>query len=642
MLISKNWLQNYFKEKLPSTEKLADFFTFHSCEVEGVEKKGDDDVLDLKILPDRAHYALSHRGVAYEVQAMTGLKMQERAVVVSKNKISTKIEVKITEPLFCRRYSACLVENISIKESPKEFKQKLEAIGERSINNIVDATNVTMFDCGQPLHAFDADLVRGAMIVRKAKNGEKIQTLDGKEITLDDSILVIADEEGALAIAGIKGGKKAEVTARTKRIILESANFEPAMVRRASVKIGVRTESSKRFENEITPHLTEIALSTVLSFLAQILPETAVGPITDIHGDLPKPTKIILPKDFIARRLGAEVTESEILKVFKQLDFEVADSNKGGKKESNYEVTVPLMRLDLTIPEDLVEEFGRIYGYDKIPAVELPEMQISVGVNKQYYYSEKIKNILTRSGFSEVMTYSLGKKGDFEVAYPVSKDKDFLRTNLTDNLEKSLETNVRNAPILNLKQIRQFEIGNVFGEEGESLSLVIGIMNAEKSKIKEADELKKVLQNLGEALGIDLIAQKTTAHTIEVDLGKIISDMPKPKMYDEVAEISKVETKYKKISPYPFIVRDVAVFVPKLVAENEVAKIVEKESGPLKVRIDLFDVFTKKFPDGEEKTSYAFRLVFQSPERTLIEEEVNAVMKKVSDALSANKNWQVR
>ena len=262
MLISYNWLQTYFKEKLPPADKVAEVLIFHSFEIESVEKHSDDFIFDVKVLPDRAHDCLSHRGVARELSVHLGTKVVEdkKPLGVSGGKPKRPLSINVKEPTFCLRYTSLLIEGIKIGPSPGWLKSRLESIGQKSINNVVDATNLVMFDLGQPLHAFDADKVKGGIEVRMAKDGEKITTLGGKEITLEKDILVIADDEAPLAIAGIKGGNKAEVDAGTKNIILEAANFSPVSVRKTSKRLGIQTDSSKRFENELSPETAKEAI----------------------------------------------------------------------------------------------------------------------------------------------------------------------------------------------------------------------------------------------------------------------------------------------------------------------------------------------------------------------------------------------
>src|SRR3989344_2676688 len=241
MKISYKWLQSYFEEKLPEPEKLGERITFSFAEIEGIEKVGSDTVLDIKVLPDRACYALSHRGVAYEVSAITGLKKKEVEYPAPEvKKVARELSVRVDAPELCQRYMARVVENVTQKEM-SWVREHLEAVGQRSINPIVDGANIVMFDMGQPLHAFDADKVEGGIIVRMARKGEKIITLDNREVNLDESVLVIADDKSPLAIAGIKGGKKAEVTTSTKNLILESASFNASYIRKTAERLGIKT-----------------------------------------------------------------------------------------------------------------------------------------------------------------------------------------------------------------------------------------------------------------------------------------------------------------------------------------------------------------------------------------------------------------
>jgi phenylalanyl-tRNA synthetase beta chain len=236
MKVSYNWLQEHFEKELPAPEKLVELLTFGAFEIEGVEDDGKDTVLDVKVLPDRAHYALSHKGIAYEISALTNIKQKDQDFSEVPSTNHKKAEVKNLAPEACLRYEARLIEGVTVKESPKWLKEKLQVIGQRSINNIVDATNYVMYDRGQPLHAFDADKVVGGITIRFANKGEKITTLDNKDLVLDESMLLIADDTGPLAIAGVKGGNRAGVTESTKNIILESANFSASLVRKTSTK----------------------------------------------------------------------------------------------------------------------------------------------------------------------------------------------------------------------------------------------------------------------------------------------------------------------------------------------------------------------------------------------------------------------
>src|SRR3989344_4572543 len=394
MLISYNWLQRYFKKKLPTAEKVAEILTFAVFEIESVEKIENDFVLDVKVLPDRAHYALCHRGIARELAAAKpdlGI-LDTRNLQMSGVCKLKLLKIKIENPADCRRYIGRRVENVKVQPSQQDWiKKLLAAVGQRSINNIVDAGNFVMFDMNQPLHAFDADKVKGAIQIRRAKKSEKIITLDNKEIALDPEILIIADDEGPLAIAGIKGGRKAEVTSATKNLILESANFNPTLIRKTSQKLNLQTDASKRFENDIPPAIAETAINELSALIAEIVgPETKFGELVD---EYPKPLKLKVVQaspDFVAQKLGIQ------------------------------------------IPEDLVEEIGRLYGYEKIPEKKLVVTKAEIVINKNFYWENRIRQILTKLGFSEVMTSSFRPKGNIEIEKPLASDKAFLRTELAD------------------------------------------------------------------------------------------------------------------------------------------------------------------------------------------------------------------
>lgn len=327
MKVSYNWLQSFFSKKLPKPEKVAEVLTMHSFEVENIEKKGKDFVFNIDVLPNRAHDCLSHIGIARELSVLLNSKLKTPARLRQKTKSlaggqNSKFKINVEDSTLCRRYVGRVIEELKVKPSPKWIKEKLETISQKSINNIVDATNYAMLELGQPLHAFDADKVEGKIIVRKAKKGEKITTLDNQNIDLDENILIIADEKSPLAIAGIKGGKKAEVSSKTKNIILEAANFEPINIRKTSKKINLSTESSLRFENGITPELAEKAMDR----LTEIILKTAggkVGPKVDFYHR--RPGKYVLgihPMD-VEKNLGIHIPEKEIIDILKRLGFEI-------------------------------------------------------------------------------------------------------------------------------------------------------------------------------------------------------------------------------------------------------------------------------------------------------------------------------
>ena len=661
MKISLNWLQCYFDKPLPAPEKMAELFTFGLCEVEGVEKVAGvdgkpgsaDTVFDIKVLPDRACYALSHRGIASEIAALAQMPMKPITKPPFTETSTKTVAVKNLAPEICTRYVARYIENVTVGPTPDWPRLWLEAIGQRSINTVVDATNTVMFDMGQPLHAFDADKVKGGITIRFAKAGEKMTTLDssaagakvaGKVIELASDMLVIADDEGPLAIAGVKGGSRAGVTDATKNLILEAACFDPVSVRKTSAKVGIHNESSKRFENNVTPHLAPDAMDWLTALILEQSKEAKAGKVVDVHGDLPAAVSFDVSVEQISKILGVSIPAVTMIELLGRIGV---TATLAGDKMT---VSVPHHRLDLRIPADIAEEVGRLYGYDKIPA-PVPPTRTLDAVNTTFYYSEKIKNILLAEGFSEVYGYSLVPKGDYDVAKPLASDKGALRTDLATGLADSLKMNVLNADLIGLDAVCLFEIGAVFTKERESIHLAIACEQVKKVRGKKgADLVRSALAVLERELGVSLASASTTAapaaNVAEISLDDIIAKLPTPASYADLSFAKAPAHKYQPFSVYPFIVRDVAVFVPGEADSAAVLAVIEgslEATGGAKLiaRKALFDVFTKKTEDGTSKTSYAYRFVFQAKDRTLSDAEIAVIMDAIYAALKG-RGWEIR
>lgn len=648
MKISYKWLSCYFDEKLPAPEKLAELLTFRFAEIESVEtfmaedSTKEDTVFDLKVLPDRACYGLSHRGVAKEISATVPIKMKEIVKPPFKESSSIQVKVENKAEKLCTRYVARYIENVKVGATPDWPKLWLEAIGARSINNVVDATNTVMLDMGQPLHAFDADKVKGGICIRLAKKGEQIILLDGREVALNETDLIIADEVGPLAIAGIKGGKRAEVTIDTKNLILESACFDPVSIRKTSTRLGIKNDSSKRFENGVTPHLTPDAMYWLTVLILEMSKSAKVGPVTDIHTDLPEQVNLEISVAWINSILGTDIKTADIIKYLNSLDITTVE--KGDKLI----LTIPHNRLDLRIPQDIAEEVGRLYGYENIKPIIVPKSGDIAVVPRLLSYSDKIRDVLIDLGFSEIFTSSFRDKGDIEIEKSLASDKNFMRTNIGLNMSEALTRNIYNADLLGLDEVKIFEIGKVFPKSGEHSSLTLGIKRVKKTKgVDDKSIFKNVIEALNRSLSVDLEASgllKVTTNPAglicEINLDELLSKLPDVMNY-KPAEYKPASTSYKKISPYPFIVRDIALFVPENVSAEKVWEVIFKAikddaSSDLIARHALFDTFKK---DG--KVSYAFRIVFQSMDETLTDGDTNDIMEKVYFAVKGQ-GWEVR
>ena len=612
MKISYNWLQNYFEEKLPSPLDVAQGIIFHSFEVEEVEKVGDDTVFDIKILPDRAHDCLSHWGIAKEVSMIFNLPIKDIKYEVPKSH-PTKLIKRIETPL-CRRYMGRVIRNIKIGPSPEWVVKHLETIGQRSINNIVDATNIVTFDCGQPAHVFDLSRVKDLRLqVRNAKNGEKITLLGGAEKTLDDTMLVIADDYGnALDIAGIKGGAYAELSKDTTDIILECANFDPTSVRKTAQVLNILTDAKKRFENDLSPELAEYGMKELSALVCEMCPDAIFEEIVDVYPKKVEQTIISISIDYINKRLGSNFTKEEIESVWGKLNFKYTE------KDSIFEIEIPYLRIDLIGPHDLTEEVIRVLGYDKLQE-KLPEIKIETKVNDKFSKMLFARRKLLNDGYSEIMTYVFRDSGEVEVLASAS-DKKFLRNNLKDGLLESLKLNQLNAPFLEMKEIKIFEIGTVFFKDGEEMH----------------------------------VAYNEKKNIVEMTLDKFFSENPSLEEHGYFSaekflvlapsrsQGSSQEDSHKKIfvpwSIYPFISRDVAVWMPEGESAEKLKNILKENGTDLLIKEPyLFDSFIK---DG--KTSYAFRLVFQSYDRTLTDTEINDIMTNINHKISENTNWQIR
>lgn len=625
MKVSRNWLQKYFDTPLPSTEAIAEAFTFHAFEIE----EADKDVLDVKVLPNRAADCFSHRGLAKEISAILDLPLKsdplQGPTLIPNSKVGpwNELTVTIEDPKKCLRYMGALVKNVKIGPSPEWLRKALEAVGQRSINNIVDATNYVMLDIGQPLHAFDAKkLIKKngayAVGVRNAKESEKITTLSGEEYTMPASVLLITDAnaDAAIGIAGIKGGKAAaitssddvrptnqkdsfrEITETTTDIIVESANFDGTTTRRAAQTLKLITDASLRFQNRPSPELCAYGMRDVLALITKIAGGEIVG-VVDEYPTCPEQSRgvSVLLKQ-INGILGSDFSKEEAEDVFKRLGLET-------KVDGDiFIVTPPFERVDLVISEDLVEEVGRIIGYDKIPADELP-FDSAQGKPDQARYRgiEKVKDALVAQGFTEISTQSFAKKGDIMLANPLDKNMPALRKSLDANMEEALTQAKHYAPLVLApgEKPKLFEVGIIFPKEGERLEIKISEPASDIQKIKDEPDYIPTRYELGA---------------------------------------------YKPFSVYPFILRDISMWIPEPVQQRDtlvvLSPIVKKYApAPEFFTPILYGSYDQYTDQKTGRISQKFSIAFQSFSRTLTDEEVNGIMQKIASAL-VEKGYEVR
>lgn len=407
MKISRAWLQAYFDTALPELETIADALTFHAFEIESIE----NDILDVKITANRGHDCLSHRGIAKELSAILDIPLKSNPLTMGEQEFSgiDAVRVDIEDQKLCRRYIAGYIRGAKVGPSPAWLRERLESIGQKSINNVVDAANFVMFDIGQPLHAFDAGKRTqkdGAysVRVRLAHEGEKLVTLDDKEQQLSPSMLMIADghTDEPLGIAGVKGGKESGVSGATTDLILESANFDGPSLRKTSRALKFRTDATQRFEQVISPELAAHGMRAFADLVLQVAGGELVG-FVDAYPEKDVRRSISIELSHINRVLGLQLSTEDVGTVFTRLGFTYE------KAGDAYAITTPFERLDVSIPEDLIEEVGRIIGYDKVPAIELPVAgDVAANVNVVRYAT--IRDYLVSQGFSEVFTSVFAEK----------------------------------------------------------------------------------------------------------------------------------------------------------------------------------------------------------------------------------------
>ena len=608
MKISYNWLKSYINGTLPEPETLADILTFKLCEVEGIEKLSDGDtVLDLNILPNRAHDLLSHQGVAREVAGLLGFGYNDPTEMFKvPSTVPTALAIDIQNPN-CRRYMGRVVRGIKVGPSPEWVVKHLESIGQRSINNIVDATNIVMFDCGAPCHAFDARTIPGEKIViASAKEGEAFPVLgrDNVVAKLKATDMVIAtspqpspapgEEVTTLAIAGVKGGLQSGVVDDTTDIILEVANFAPVAMRKTARRLNLLSDSAKRFENDLSPEYAPYAMRELSALIFEMFPDATFEEIVDVYPVKQQSHTVPFQTTWINKYLGTAIAESDMVELLKKYGYEISGDT------GSYVLNVPYLRLDLTGAHDIAEEVARLYGLEKIPVTPLA-LEKKNGIDDAFAKILAVKQKCIALGYRETLTYTFRKKGAYEVSHGVG-DKSALRNNIADGLKEAYEANRLHAPLLGLTDVQLFEVGDVFPKEGETTHVAL----ADKKGVVEMTLDEFIEKN-------NVVVDRTPMRAVTA------------------------EQKFVMWSHFPCITRDIAVWVPATVAADELQSLYQRLGTSLLARTpQLFDQFTK---DG--KTSFAFRLVFQSFEKTLTDEEIHPIMESIDRAIK-EKGWEVR
>ncbi len=650
----------------------------------------DDAVLELDVTPNRPD-ALSHLGISREVAVLNRVALTPPVIQLAESSrlTSEAIRIRIEDPARCPRYAGRVVENVSIAPSPRWLANRLKACGVRAINNVVDVTNYVMLEYGKPLHAFDLDKVAGAeIIVRLARAGEKLITLEGKERTLHPEDLLICDRDKPVALAGVMGGGDSEVSPNTRRILLESAHFEPTGIRRTAKRHGLHTESSHRFERGMDINAVGTALDRAAAMIAELGKGTVLKGRADVYPRPPPPKVVRLRYPRVGQLLGAQVEENESHRILDALGFKRTGTPAGGA--ASYEI--PTYRVDVDREEDLIEEVARIRGYDAIPntmprgVAELSPEPISLEVER------RIRAAMTGAGFDEVINYSfvspqqlaaLDAPAGIPLKNPLSVEQSVMRTTLQANLLQNLELNLRHQA----QSVRLYELGRLYlpdpqGGKGsrpvarEPLHLG-GLLfgNRErrgwtsKETVVDFFDAKGAVECVFARLGIRESRFERVDHpflhpraSASIQIGpkheevgicgelhpKVAKRLSLPaSIYlfelnvETLYGVANLVPEFQPIGRFPAVLRDLAVVVPVALQNEEVRRVILEVGGPLVEDAVVFDVYVgKPIPEGSKNVAYAIR--YRSAERTLTDSEVNDAHQRIISEVQRRLGGQLR
>ncbi|MBR0350446.1 MAG: phenylalanine--tRNA ligase subunit beta [Clostridia bacterium] len=631
----------------------------------------DDEVIDFELTANRGDL-LSILGMAYELGAIYDKKVKDIDLSHKENNEDINDTFKVvvnTEN--CSLFTTKKVKNVTIKESPCFIKSRLIASGIRPINNVVDISNYVMLETGQPLHFYDADKLNGMLEVRMAENGEKLTTLDGESRTLHDENIVISNGKEAIGLAGVMGGLDTEITENTKNIIIESAIFDGVKVRKTSNEL-VRSEASNRFEKGLDPNRTYMAADRACALLEKYADAEVVGGIAKYDTTNKEDTKIEVKFNEINQVLGLNIPNNEILNIFTKLGFTYEETKDGAI------VSVPKRRIDISIKEDLNEEVGRIYGVNNICGI-LPALPMKQGSYNRT--TREIRNKMIGLGLNETLSYVLVGENEakqfvkdenesIKLLDPMSEDRNTLRNSMLPSLLNIYKYNEAR----NQKDVSIFEIAKTFYKKGEEFfeEQHLGVLMAGEyyqgiGTAKEADFF--VIKGLAEEI-LDYLGYKNR-YSFVVDSSKIADEFHPGQSAvisvnnDIIGSIGKVhpslaenvyvleinldkllakkvgKMKYKEISKFPTVNKDLSIVIDKNITSQEIEKQIKKYAGSTLNEVKPFDIYSGKgIEDG--KISITYNLVFGDNNRTLNDEEINETMQKVIEGLEKSLGAEIR
>ena len=701
MKVLLSWIREFVDVKA-SAEEIGTLMSVRGLPLEGLETHGDDAVMDFEVTANRPD-CLSIRGIAREIATayqlpLTIADLKVRATPTQPEQVARNfssatdaarsatdaagsatdaaIPVTIEDPQLCGRYVAA-VANVTVGPSPPWMQDRLTACGIRPISNIVDITNYVLLEIGQPMHAFDLDKLAGRkIVVRRARAGESLKTLDGKMRVLTTDMLVIADAERAQAIGGVMGGADSEVSSGTRRIVFEAACFHPRSVRATSKKLGLKTEASTRFERGADPTVSSFAALRACELLAEIGAGAAAGPLSDESPYTPTPPEVNVPKARVAELLGMTVPDADVLRVLQALGFDVEPSGE------EWSATVPSWRVDIHRKEDIIEEIGRHYGYEHLPTTFPGVQQAPPPSDPRIARDRHVRTAALGMGFSEAITFAfieaaaaepfLGGSAPVALANPLSEKFVVMRPSLLPGLVDAVSHNRRHGR----RDVRLFEIGTRFSPTGESRSIGLawtGLATADHWSGARRDvdfsDIKGVVEQLAaSSLVVPGFTEATAPYLVPGRAANVVvngrgvglfgaldpaagerRDLPAgDAVYvaeidlDALTAAAPSDTLRAAALPkYPSVVRDVSILVDDALSAETLRGTMRSAAPATLIEIREFDRYQGKgVPDG--KVSLSFRLTFQSPERTLTDAEVSEAMTKIVTALKLVHNAEQR
>ncbi|MDD4879035.1 MAG: phenylalanine--tRNA ligase subunit beta [Candidatus Omnitrophica bacterium] len=682
MRISYSWLKEYINFSAKPKD-LADKLTMAGLEIKGVDEKDGDFIYEAEVTSNRPDWLCLY-GIAREIQALYGSRLKPVKAALPKSARPGKPSITIEDKKGCARYVGIAIDGIRPAASSKGLAQKIENAGMRQVNNVADITNFCMFESGQPLHAFDYDkLDGGKIIVRRARKGEEIITIDGVKRALDENILVIADAKRPVAIAGIMGGRDTEVGFSTKKVLLESAYFDPALIRRAAKRLGISSEASYRFERNVDIGGCLAAAERAASLICEAAKAKSISNPSDVGAKGPGEIKITLRMSRANKVLGTDISASKCASILKSLGLGVKSKGKDALT-----ISVPSFRRDLREEVDLIEEISRIYGYDNIPET-LSRIQLwgkGPQKSRDRIIEEAVREALTGAGLNEAITYSLRCKDLFvqqalsmtdsqvlKVQNPLSSESEALRPvlicGMLDVVAYNLNRKVPDVKIFEIGKSYFYKGGDVPSEKGVLALAMCGMKekNWHRKEAVDIFDLKGIIEALFSKLGIagyefevkplPLFSPAASA-VVKINgkeigvLGKVdkafldrydikgnvfVSELALEAVYSHAG----LEHKFSGLPRYPSSSRDISLIVDDKVSNKDIVGTIKEACGDLAVDVSPFDLYRgEQVPKGCKSILYSVE--YRAPDRTLTDGEVNSLDRKVREALVQRFNAKIR